>query len=117
MPTLCDMWLSHSALLQTYMVSCYFIVFSFGVCVVLNEYMDCETFGYILMSATKQLYHIWLLSTKRIEEKIIFLPLEKLCRYLKALLNMISGILDIATVQRHKNSYNKRLKKAKIRQI
>lgn len=45
------------------------------------------------------------------------LALEKLCRYLKALLNKISGVLDIATKQQHENIYNKRLKKAKIRQI
>lgn len=77
----------------------------------------CESFGYILMLPTKQLYHIWLLTKKKKKNIPNILPLEKLCRYLKALVNKISGVLDIATKQRHENIYNKRLKKAKIRQI
>lgn len=36
-----------------------------------------------------------------------FLRLEKLCRYLNALLNKISGVLDIATKQQQENIYYK----------
>lgn len=65
MPTSCDMWLLYSTHLQTNHMA--LALLSNDVFSSVTESEAVWVFGCILVSATKQLYHIWLLAKK--EEK------------------------------------------------